>query len=244
MEPAYSNLDLVVADISLKTVLIAALLLILLSIISLKVKRASSTLKKLLFASFVIVTIGCTLLLGALTIYLNAVSESGGPVHYHADYEIWRCGEELELRDPEGTSNKIGTSTIHEHNDKRIHIEGVIVEKRDASLGNFFRLVGGSLEEDRLIIPGHHDNVTLENGYDCFDTQNTELQVFLYKVEGDNFAQTKLDSPQDYIITASQNVPPGDCIIIELDAPKERTDKLCLSFKVAKESGKITEFKN
>ena len=120
MEPAYSNLDLVVADISVKAVLIASILLVLLSTISLKVKSAGSNLKKILFLGFVVVTISCALLLASLTIYLNAQSVSKGPVHHHADFEIWRCGEEVELLDPKGFSNKIGTPTLHEHNDKRI----------------------------------------------------------------------------------------------------------------------------
>jgi len=244
MEPAYSNLDTIVSELSFKAVLVSSILLVILSIVSIKLKNAHSGIKKLLFICFVLITVGTTLFLAFSTIYLNVVSISGGPVHHHADYEIWRCGEEFELADPEGLSNKIGSSTVHEHNDKRMHIEGVIVEEKDASLGNFFRLVGGSLENNRLVIPSHHGDVVLENGYDCLDTDNTELQVFLYKVEGDAFVQTKLDNPRDYIISASQNVPPGDCIVIELDAVKDRTEKLCKSFKVAIDNGDLREFKN
>ena len=244
MEPAYSNLDVIITDLSVKAVLISAIILIILSVISIKLKNAGLGIKKLLFLSFVAITISCTLFLAGSTIYLNTVSISGGPVHHHADYEIWRCGEEVELKDPQGLSNKIGTPTLHEHNDKRIHLEGVIVKPLDASLDNFFRVVGGSFENDRLTFPGNSEEIVLESGDDCLDVENTQLQVFLYKVEGDFFAQTKLENPRDHIITADQNVPPGDCIIIELDAPKQKTEYLCRSFKVAVDTGDLKEFKN
>lgn len=244
MEIAYSNLDIIIADLSLKAVLVATLLLIVLSAASLKFKNADSHTKKLLFVSFISITVGCTLLLATLTIYMNMVSVSGGPVHHHADFEVWKCGNEVELLDPKGISNKIGTPTLHEHNDKRIHLEGVIVEPHDASLGNFFRVVGGNLDKDSLGFPGNSGGVSLNSGEDCGYSNDTKLQVFLYKVEGDFFAQTKLENPRDYIISPEQNVPNGDCIIIELDRVKERTDKLCRSFKAAVETGKLKEFKN
>lgn len=244
MDPVYSNLDLVVADLSIKAVFVSAALLIFLSIISVKFKNTKDSVKRILFFSFVFITIGCTLFLAGVTIYLNVVSVSHGPVHHHADFEIWRCGEELEFGDPEGLSNKIGSSTVHEHNDKRIHIEGVIVEKQDASLGNFFRNIGGNLENGQISFPGHHEQVTLTSGDSCEYSQDTQLQVFLYKVEGNNYAQTKLDNPRDYIISESQNVPPGDCIIIELDEIKRKTDKLCRSYETAVRTGDLQEFKN
>lgn len=241
MELSYSNLDSVVANVSLKAVFIAAILLLLLSIVSIKLKSAEPNLKKILFFGFVAVTVSCTLFLAGLTIYLNTVSVSRGPVHHHADYEVWRCGEELELEDPHGTSNKVGISTIHEHNDKRIHIEGVIVNPEDASLGNYFRVVGGSIDENMLSFADHHGHTILKSGDNCPDVTNAQLQVFLYKVEGENYRQSKLEDAASYIISAESNVPPGDCIIIELDTVKEKTDKLCRSFEVAKQTGELTE---
>ena len=67
-------------------------------------------------------TLSTGILIGS-TIYLNTNSDSGGPVHWHADIEFWACGNEIELRDPTGFSNKIGTGTLHEHDDHRIHLD-------------------------------------------------------------------------------------------------------------------------
>jgi hypothetical protein len=69
--------------------------------------------------------------------------------------EIWACGNELELRNPyEFLSNKVGTATLHEHNDRRIHLEGVVVDdSRDASLGKFFHVIGGAISPNTLVVP-------------------------------------------------------------------------------------------
>lgn len=241
MDPVYSNLDLVIADLSIKAVFISAVLLILLSIFSVKHKNAKESVKKILFFSFVTIAIGCTLFLAGATIYLNVVSVSKGPVHHHADFQIWKCGEELNLKDPQGLSSKVGTPTLHEHDDKRIHLEGVIVNELDASLGNFFRVLGGSIETDQMSFPGNDGVITMSSGDECGGSAETKLQVFLYKVEGDLFEQSKLANPRDYIISSDQNVPPGDCIIIELDSLKNRTDKLCTTFEAAVTTDKLKE---
>lgn len=243
MEPAYSDLSDLVAKYSLIAVVASTILLIILAFVSLAIKQKSATLKKVLFLGFVLITVLCTLFLAGATIYLNVVSISGGPIHHHADFAIYKCGEELDLEDPVGVSNKVGTSTVHEHNDKRIHIEGVIVSELDASLGNFFRSTGGNFENNKLTIPGHTGQAVLKNGDSCDNVQNAQLQVFLFKVEGDNFRQAKLNDAKNYIISAEQNVPPGDCIIIELDKLKDKTDKLCQSFDAAVQTGKLTELK-
>jgi hypothetical protein len=65
------------------------------------------------------------------------------------------CGQEVELRNPTGfLSNKIGTSTYHEHDDKRIHLEGVVIEKEyDASLEKFMDVTDGDITKTTLVIP-------------------------------------------------------------------------------------------
>ena len=67
-----------------------------------------------------------------------------------------------------------------------------------------------------------------------------EMQVFAYRVNPDNtYSQTKLADPATYVMAPESQVPPGDCIIFEFDTPKPRTNKLCRSFKVAKEINKL-----
>lgn len=96
-----------------------------------------------------------SLLLVGSTVYVNVQSESKGPVHWHTDIEFWVCDQEIELRDPyEFLSNKVGTSTYHEHDDKRIHLEGVVFEKDyDASLEKFMNVTGGGISDNQLVIP-------------------------------------------------------------------------------------------
>lgn len=149
------DLEQQIAGISKNIVIGAALLLIVLVIASVIFRDRFPKLKPLLFSALATTLIVPTLFFAISTIYLNLKSESGGPVHWHAEIEFWACNTELELRDPTGfLSNKIGTSTYHEHNDKHIHLEGVVVKKsEDASLGKFMRVTGGSLSTIGIDVP-------------------------------------------------------------------------------------------
>lgn len=146
-----------IKSLSINTVLVAALILVVLLGISTRVvkKKKLASLKKPLFILVALTIVFPTLLMTGSTIYLNTISDSKGPVHWHTDVEFWVCGQEIELRDPIGVlSNKIGTSTYHEHDDKRIHLEGVVVDKEyDASLGKFMTVTGGNITREELVIP-------------------------------------------------------------------------------------------
>ncbi len=237
----YSNLDQVIADYSMNAVILGFAALAILTVLSLLLKNPKAGVKKLLFISICLVTIGTTLFLAGSTIYLNSVSVSKGPVHYHADIELWACGQELNLKDPKGWSNKIGTAVLHEHNDKRIHLEGVIVEEKDASLGKFFKVIGGTIDENMVMLPTNEGDVVpgILGNYCQNSPADAKLQVFAYKVINKTIVQSKVTDPANYIIAPESQVPDGDCIIIEYDSPKDKTDKLCQSYEVAKQIGKI-----
>lgn len=196
--------------------------------------------KPWLFGIIVAVVASSTLSLIGTTVYLNKISVSGGPVHWHADVEVWACGQELELQDPVGTlSNKIGTPVLHEHNDKRIHLEGVVVEPRDASLGKFFEVVGGGLTDRSLVLPTNDGEVNLISSQTC-GSQLAELSVFVYQTRGDRYyTKTKLDNPAQYVISPESIVPPGDCVIIEFDETPDETDRLCEQYEVGLRTDKI-----
>lgn len=225
---------------SLYLLLLGSILLVLFAIIALKAKKLGDEGKKVLFLSIVIATLIPTIVMSASTVYLNVISSSGGPVHWHADFEVWSCGREIDLKDPEGwLSNKIGTATLHEHNDKRIHLEGVVLKPEDASLGKFFDVVGGTLTPSSYSIPTSEGMLTAQNGDSC-QSGSGEVQVFAYRTDKDNYySQVKLPDPQNYIIAPFSSVPVGDCIIVEFDVPKERTEKMCRSYIVAEEIGKL-----
>ena len=197
-------------------------------------------LKYFLFLTIVLLVLGITAYLVWSTISTNQTSVTGGPVHWHADFEIWNCGNKVDLIDPKGLSNKIGTPILHEHNDNRIHVEGPVIEYKDISLGEFFKVIGGRMTASSLVAPTNNGVVSLESGVICNGLPG-ELQVFVYQTSGSNFHQKKLADPASHILSPHPQVPPGDCIIIELDKPKEKTNKLCNFYQVSVEKGELIE---
>ena len=146
------------------------------------------------------------------TVVLNLASETGGPVHWHADYEVWACGEKFELIDPTGLDNKVGSPVLHEHNDNRIHVEGVLLKREEASLRNFFIQVGGNFDEDSLTMPTNDEVRTWNNGDKC---SNLPAKWYVF-VNG-----TLLDpaTAHDYVMSP-----------LTIDSPNYKIDRIKLVF--------------
>lgn len=234
------NIEHLLNTYSLYMLAFGVISLAVLATIALKAKKLSEEGKKLVFLAIVLVTLLPTLIMAGSTVYVNTISSSGGPVHWHADIDIFTCGKEVNLKDPKGLSNKIGTATLHEHNDKRIHLEGVVLTPPDASLGNFFHVIGGSLSQDTLSVPSNEGLLTVKNGDICEGRGTGEVQVFVYRADKDNYySQEKVANPQAYIMSPYSSVPAGDCVVVEFDTPKDRTDRMCRSYQVAEKIGKI-----
>lgn len=177
----FADLEGQINSRSLNTVTWASISLIVLALFAAFANKRFPKLKAPLFTLIVTIMAGSTISLIASTVYLNIKSDSGGPVHWHADMEVWACGQELELRDPTGLSNKIGTPTLHEHDDHRIHLEGVVVDKRvDASIGKFMNVIGGGISDDSMAVPlnpagmTHKEDETDGDAVD--DTYNTSVE--------------------------------------------------------------------
>lgn len=148
------DLETTLNNLALTVTTVGAVLVVVLLLLAIATQNRAPKLKLPLFIAIVVVVSGTTLTIGGGTVYLNLNSATGGPVHWHADFEVWACGNELELRDPTGLSNKIGTPTYHEHNDKRIHLEGVPTSlPYDYSMGKFMNVIGGELTNDTLTVP-------------------------------------------------------------------------------------------
>jgi len=232
---------------SLNYVLIASFIVGVMIIVSFLKKEKTEKQKMALFLGIIIPVILSTAFLAGSTVYLNLVSATQGPVHWHADFEIWNCGEKLDLIDPEGFLNRVGTSVFHEHGDDRIHVEGVVVDLQNASLHHFFEVVGGELTAESFTVPTNEGMVSVRNGNECKGIGN--VQVFVYKITnpdptkrtGFTFVQQKLENFPDYILSPYSNIPPGDCIIVEFDQEKERTDHICETYRIALEKGDIQE---
>jgi len=169
-------------------------------------KKMSEAAKRITFYLIVIVASLVTIYIALATLNLNLVSETKGPVHWHADYEIWVCGKEIEIAMPKNIfSNKQGTDLMHSHEDKRIHVEGTLLDKKAASLGAFFHAVRGSLSDDGMTVPTDAGVVSVHDGDSCNGNPG-KLYVF---VNG-----KIINNPSNYVISQYEKVPPGDRIKI------------------------------
>lgn len=192
-------------------------------------KRMKSHMKQFIY-SLVVMTVGfVSVYLIMTTIFINVSSETGGPVHWHADFEVWACGEELDLIDPKFPSNKVGTPVLHEHAENRIHVEGVVTKMSDASLHVFFNVVGGELTNTSLGFLTNEKYEYYENGMLCPSGNPGTLYVFVNGEEVDDFPE--------YVLAPHETVPPGDNIkIIFTD---ELADEIDPSIKGAERERKI-----
>src|SRR3972149_8705986 len=237
---ASGNLEEYVHRLSLNVVFVASLFIGVTVLLTFVIKNESERLKLLFFGLIIIPTIITTLVLVGSTLYLNSVSATGGPVHWHADFEIYYCGEKIELADPEGFSNKVGTDTFHEHNDNRIHVEGVVIDPSDVTFGTFLETVGGKVSKTSLDLPTTDSRLQVENGDLCPDGSEGQLQAFIYRVESGRIVRHKIDDLPALVISPHGEVPPGECIIVEFAKPKNRTDHLCESYEIQILKGKYS----
>ncbi len=179
------DLESMLASWSIRIVGVCSLLVVILLLYSSRQKRMKNAKKKALFLSMTSLIVLTTVFLFGSTIYINTISDSKGPVHWHADIEIWACGTEVELREPTGLlSNKIGSATYHEHNDKRIHLEGVVVEESyDASLGKFMYVTGGDISPGSLTIPTNFDYVEGDVDGDSVAGDSAQLRQYVRELD-------------------------------------------------------------
>jgi len=185
---------------------------------------------KLFVYSLVVLSVGfVTLYLIITTVHLNIISPTGGPVHWHADYEVWTCGEELKLVDPKFPSNKVGNPVLHDHGDNRLHVEGVITEMAEASLHSFFNIVGGELTATSLGFSTNEKYVFYENGNLCPSGNPGTLYVFVNGKQVDDFPE--------YVLAPHEIVPPGDAI--KLIFTDEAVEDIDPSTRGMKEGTKI-----
>lgn len=191
-----SDLEGQISSYSIRIVLVSAIALISLVGFASMAKDRWPRLKLPLFISIAVIMGGSTLFLGASTVYLNARSDSGGPVHWHADFEIWACGNQLELKDPfEFLSNKVGSPVLHEHDDQRIHLEGVVVEEETgASLGKFMHVIDGAITADAMVVPLNNqiDGDIFEDQVDGDGPSApspADIEPFLQISEGNRYAR-------------------------------------------------------
>jgi len=169
-------------------------------------KKMSDVIKRIVYLLVAVVVGAVTIYLITVTLHLNVTSVSKGPVHWHADFEIWACDKEIFLAKPQRfLSNKQGVDLLHAHQDNRIHVEGVLLDYRQASIGAFFHAVGGSLTYDGMQVPTDDGLMSFHDGDKC-NEQPARLYVF---VNG-----KLIQNPKEHVIAPYEKVPPGDRIKI------------------------------
>lgn len=153
-----SGLGASVASSSKHVVGGSLLMLFILMAVAVLFINASEKFKFTIFTMMATVMIGATLILVTSGIYITTNSDSRGLTKRQAGIEFWVCGNQINLIDPSGISDKTGSSTVYESNDNLAHIEGVVVDDSiDGTLGKFMHAVGGVLLDDTLIIPVNPD---------------------------------------------------------------------------------------
>jgi len=161
------NLGEDVSSWSLRVIAGTVITLFVLMGVAILVNGKSERLKLPLFITMSFIMAGSALALASSTVYLNNSSDSGGPVNRRAGIEFWVCDNEIELINPIGFSNKVGTSILHEQDDQQIHIEGASLnDGANISLGEFMNLIGGKISENELIIPVNPEGMIFENKLD------------------------------------------------------------------------------
>ncbi len=165
---------------------------------NLRRKKELERVKRIIFIAIVIITAFVSLYILFSAIYINLVSWTKGPVHWHADIEIGVCGEKFFLPESKGLRNKVGTESVHHHNDMRMHIEGVVMNRHDATLGEFFDSVGVEFSESMI--------ANMKDGDLCPDGSVGKVRMFVNGEENFEF--------RDYLISPYPDVPPGDRIKI------------------------------
>lgn len=166
--------------------------------------------KKVSFVIIVGATILFTLFVVGTTIMKNLDSETGGPVHWHADFEIWMCGEKIAIEEPTGLDNKIGVNILHHHNDYRIHIEGTPKHLSDISVGNFFSVIGGHFDEDTIAVITNDGTLLEKNNGDLCNGQPGKVQFYVNGEPNTAFG--------DHVPAPYSTIPPGDFLQIVFDS--------------------------
>ena len=245
-EAAEVNIEDIILENSLIAIAIGSAVTVISVIVAMTHKTKNNNVKVALFAAISIPVIAATLFVAGGTIYINFNSATGGPVHWHADFELWKCNERVDIIDPTGITNRVGSPTLHEHNDDRIHVEGVVIDYPDVSLHSFFEIIGGDMDDTSIAVPTDNGMVTMFDGEEC-DGQESRFQVFVYRVLNPDdlknweYVQEKLEEPAEYVLSPYSIIPPGDCFIVELGEEKEKTENICETMKVAIDRGELRE---
>lgn len=180
--------------------------------------------KNLLMNGFLVAVLVPSFYTAGAFIHESQTSWSQGEIHWHADFEVIVDGERQDLIDPGnfcGSSymcnlnDRTGSTEYHDHNDNRIHLEGVFKERDDATLSAFFETFGGTLTQEKLVMP------TDDGWINVTDSGNKTLKVIVENGVGSDRNWRFVD-PESYVISPYKQGPLLDnMFIIYDDTPRE-----------------------
>ncbi len=248
------NPEATVSSLSVTTTVVGTGILVLLIAMALIFYKRAEKTRIAIFSAIVAVVLATTTTITCASVYLAAKSDTGGLVNWQARFQIWACGNQLEIRDPEEFfSNKVGTASLHEHNDNKIHLNGMAMTlPYDFSLGKFMSVIGGKIDNNTLAVPLNDTNYFVGNAPSSqealayIQTNNAgkiasfasgdtcgnniaEVQAFVYRYNPANkaYEQTKIADIASYEPTHATTEDTSDCIIIEFSEHKDKTTKTC-----------------
>lgn len=107
-------------------------------------------------------------------------------------------------------NDRTGATEFHEHDDRRIHWEGVFDKREDATLASFFETFGGELSKDKLVYPTNEGwvNLTAEG--------DKEVQIFVKAFVDGNYRWKIAD--EEYVAQPYQQQPLIDELFIIYDS--------------------------
>lgn len=240
---APADLEATIMTLSIKVAITAAIIIALITIFSLIIVEPSASLKRVLFWIMILATVLPTIFFAGSTVYLNVISETGGPVHWHLDYRIFVCGEEVQLAGPVGLlSNKVGTPSFHHHDDNRIHVEGTVVDMTHIELEDFFETIGGELTDTSFTLPLDEGSRTVTNGEQCADGTIGTWNAYLIEMPDPDGTIAQVGPLHDfphYLMKPEAYVPPGDCVIFEFGKPADAPAEACTFYAIEFEKGAL-----
>ncbi|MFB6208814.1 MAG: hypothetical protein ABEJ56_01600 [Candidatus Nanohaloarchaea archaeon] len=200
--------------------------------------------KDILMNGFLIAVLVPSFYTAGAFMHESATSWSGGEIHYHADYEVIveRNGElqTLDLIDPGkfcgdsymcNLNDRTGITKYHEHNDNRIHLEGIFEKREDATLAAYFETFGGKLTNSKLVYPTNNGTVKVS------EKDEKQLKVIVRKGTGgnrhwciignnvpegnicrDQYTGELANSPSEYVVSPHKKGPSLDDIFVIYDS--------------------------
>ncbi|MFB6242236.1 MAG: hypothetical protein ABEJ36_05570 [Candidatus Nanosalina sp.] len=209
--------------------------------------------KNLLMNGFLIAVLVPSLYTAGAFLHQSQTSWSGGEIHYHADYEVVVETDgklkTLDLVDPTQfckeakhqssfmckLSDRTGTTRYHEHNDNRIHLEGIFEKKEEATLAAYFETFDGELSNTRLAYP------TNDGWFNISESRDKSLKIVVNRGTGGNrhwcvignevsrentcvnpYTGKLATSPSKYIVSPHKKGPSLDDIFIIYDSSTAR----------------------